>query len=121
LWDKEEEVGSRLERELEVLSSHETDLDTIEATLGVDRKSLEELCAEVLGHELTVDFRENSLNFKVEELADREIRLVERQPQELVLCLGLAMLDRDCADAPRLQSPSLQGTNTGGQRRAPAA
>jgi hypothetical protein len=46
----------------------------------VDRKSLEEQHAKVLGYELAADFQANHRNFREQELADKEKRSAERQP-----------------------------------------
>jgi uncharacterized protein (DUF3084 family) len=83
LWEKEEQVNLRLDHELETLASHESDLDCCEATLAAERKSLEVACAGVLARELAADISDVHLNSREEELADREERLAEQQPQEL--------------------------------------
>jgi hypothetical protein len=55
---------------------HESNLNNHEATLAAEQKDLEEIRAVVLARELTVDIRDACLNFREEELADREKRLV---------------------------------------------
>jgi hypothetical protein len=65
------------------LSSREADLDTCETALVVDRKSLEDLRAEVLTCELSAELKAIQLTFCEKELADKEKRLAEMQPQEL--------------------------------------
>jgi hypothetical protein len=61
-----------LDRGRSKLSSCEADLDTRDTALEVDRKSLGNLCVEVLACELTADLKANHLAFKEKELIDRE-------------------------------------------------
>jgi hypothetical protein len=79
MWEMEDTVDRKLEHELEVISSHEADLNTREATLETSQKSLEETRTEILGCELTADIRDACLNSREEELADMEKRLAERE------------------------------------------
>jgi hypothetical protein len=83
LQEKEERVDLTLDHELEALASHESNLNSREATLEAGQKSLEETRTEVLGHELTAGIRDQRLNSRVVELASREKRLAERRLQEL--------------------------------------
>jgi hypothetical protein len=69
---KEKDANNRLEREHGELSSCEADLNTREAVLEMDRKSLEDLRTEVLARELAAEFMENNQNFRERELADKE-------------------------------------------------
>jgi hypothetical protein len=68
-------------QELEALASCESDLNSHEATLRVEQKDLEESCVRVLVCELAANVRDECLNSKVEEMADREKRLAEREQQ----------------------------------------
>jgi hypothetical protein len=84
LWEKEEEVTDMLECGRSDLSSREADLDTHETALAADRKSLGDLSADVLARELSTKLKVSQLAFREKELADKEKRLAETQPQELV-------------------------------------
>jgi uncharacterized protein (DUF3084 family) len=66
-----------------VLASHESELNSHEATLAVEQKELEGAHAGVLAHELTAEVRDGHLNSREEEMADREKRQMERQLQEM--------------------------------------
>jgi hypothetical protein len=81
--EKEEEIAGMLDRERNELSSHEANLNTREAALEVDQKSLADLRVDVLAHELTADLKANHLEFRKKELADREKLLAVTQPVEL--------------------------------------
>jgi hypothetical protein len=72
-----------LERGWNELLSHEVDLNTRETALEANQKSLGDLCAEVLARELSVELKASQLAFREKELADKEKRLAEMQPQEL--------------------------------------
>jgi hypothetical protein len=61
--EKEEEIAGMLDRECSMLMSRETDLDTREAALEADQKSLADLRAEVLARELAADLKTNHLAF----------------------------------------------------------
>jgi hypothetical protein len=54
------------------LSSREADLDTREATLEEDRKSLGDMRVGVLAYELVAELKESSLKFRERELADKQ-------------------------------------------------
>jgi hypothetical protein len=60
LWE-EEEVISTFEHRCSELSSHEANLDTRKTALEVDQKSLGDLHAEVLAHELTAELKTSHL------------------------------------------------------------
>jgi hypothetical protein len=113
LQEREEQGDLSLSRELEAITTHESDLSSHATTLAMEWKDLEETRAGVLARELTSDIRDVRLNSKDEELADREKRLVEMQLQELAtthrrleeLQAARTGEDRSCAGAPRLQSP----------------
>jgi hypothetical protein len=47
----------------------------------VDRKSLVDLCMEVLAHELSVELKASQLAFQEKELANKEKWLAETQPR----------------------------------------
>jgi hypothetical protein len=79
LQEREEQDDHRLDRELKALASHESKLNSHEASLETEWKSLEEIRAEVLGHKLATDTRDECLNSRAAELVDREKHLVERQ------------------------------------------
>jgi hypothetical protein len=81
--EKEEENASMLDRERIELSSHETDLNSCEAALEEDQKSLAHLRVEVLDHELATNLKANHLSFRERELADIEKQLPVTLPQEL--------------------------------------
>jgi hypothetical protein len=81
LWEKEEQGDLRLDRELEALTLHESNLNNCEATLAAEQKDLEETHVGVLARELTIDIRDLRRNSREEELVDREKRLVEREQQ----------------------------------------
>jgi uncharacterized protein (DUF3084 family) len=83
LQEREEQDDLSLDRELESLTTHESDLSSRATTLAMEWKDLEETRAGVLARELTSDIRDVRLNSKDEELADREKRLAEMQLQEL--------------------------------------
>jgi hypothetical protein len=70
--EKEEEIVGMIDRGRGELSSHEADLNTCEATLEADQKSLADLRIEILACELTTDLKANHLAFRERELADRE-------------------------------------------------
>jgi hypothetical protein len=72
LWDKDEVFNRRLDRELEGIASHETDLDSHEATLAGEHESLEMTRSEVLAHDLAADIKDERLNSWAMELMDRE-------------------------------------------------
>jgi hypothetical protein len=73
----------RLERELAGLVTHESSLESHEATLTSEQKDFEDACASVLARKLATDIRESALDSRVPEVADREKRLAEQQMQEL--------------------------------------
>jgi hypothetical protein len=83
LQEKGEEVANMLERGHNELSSCEANLDTHKTSLEADRKSLGDLCIEVLTRELAADLKANHLAFRERELADKEKQLATMQPQEL--------------------------------------
>jgi hypothetical protein len=78
LPEREEQDDLRLECELEVLASHESNLSSREATLAAEWKDLKGTRVGVLARELAADIRDVRLNSREEELGDREKRLVER-------------------------------------------
>jgi hypothetical protein len=67
----------RLEHELAGLATYESSLESHEATLAAEQKDFEDVCASVLAHELVADVRENALDTRAAEVADRERRLVK--------------------------------------------
>jgi ADP-heptose:LPS heptosyltransferase len=73
----------KLDHELEALATHESSLDSREATLEIEWKNLEDAHLKVMARELTANIKESNLNTNVVELANREKRLAERQMQEL--------------------------------------
>jgi hypothetical protein len=73
----------RLERELAGLVTHESSLESHEATLTSEQKDFEDARASVLARKLATDIRESALDSRVPEVADREKRLAEQQMQEL--------------------------------------
>jgi hypothetical protein len=73
----------RLERELAGLATHESSLESREATLVAKQKDFEDSCASVLARELAADIKESALDTRAAEVADREKWLVEQQMQEL--------------------------------------
>jgi hypothetical protein len=85
LQEQEELDDITLRHELEVQSTHETSLDHREADLERERKALEDVCAQILAHELNTDSRETGLRDQEARLVARERQLVERQMQELAI------------------------------------
>jgi hypothetical protein len=81
LQEREEQDDLRLKHELEALASHESDLSSRGATLGMERKDQEVAHVRVLACELAANVRDEHMNSKADELADREKRLVEREQQ----------------------------------------
>jgi hypothetical protein len=61
--------------------SHESNLNSREATLAAERKNLEETRTVVLACELATGIRDVRLNSREKELADREKRLTESEQQ----------------------------------------
>jgi uncharacterized protein (DUF3084 family) len=61
--------------------SHESNLNSREATLAAERKNLEETRTVVLARELATGIRDVCLNSREKELADREKRLAESEQQ----------------------------------------
>jgi hypothetical protein len=64
MQEKEEEITGMLDRERIDFTSCETDLNTHEAALEVNQKSLVDLCTKVLAHELIADLKANHLAFR---------------------------------------------------------
>jgi hypothetical protein len=69
----------RLERVLAGLVTHESSLESREATLTAEQKDFEDARASVLARELAADVRESALDIMDVEVADREKRLAEQQ------------------------------------------
>jgi hypothetical protein len=85
LQEREELDDITLHRELKVLSTRETTLESHEADLDRERKILEDAHAQVLARELDADSREAGLRDQEARLATRERQLAERQMQELAV------------------------------------
>jgi hypothetical protein len=83
LQEREALDDLRLERELAGLATHESSLKSREAALAAEQKDFEDVCASVLAHELVANVRENALDTRATEVADRERWLAEQQMQEL--------------------------------------
>jgi hypothetical protein len=62
----------KLDHELEALATHESSLDSREATLEIEWKNLEDAHLKVMARELTANVKESNLNTNVVELANRE-------------------------------------------------
>jgi hypothetical protein len=73
----------KLDRELESLASHESDLTSHEASLEVKQKNLEDAHLKVLSRELAVEVHEADLRTQAVELTDRERQLAKRHMREL--------------------------------------
>jgi hypothetical protein len=73
----------RLECELVGFATHESSLESHEAALAAKQKDFEDAHASVLAHELATDVKENALDTRAVEVADRERRLVKQQMLEL--------------------------------------
>jgi hypothetical protein len=77
-WQEREALDDlRLEHELASLATHESSLQSYEATLTAKQKDFEDAHASVLARELAADIREDTLDSKAVEVADRERRLAE--------------------------------------------
>jgi hypothetical protein len=74
-----------LECELAGLVTHESSLESREAALAVEQKDFEDVHASVLARELAADVRENVLDTRAAEVADRERQLAKQQMQELAV------------------------------------
>jgi hypothetical protein len=74
----------KLDRELESLASHESDLVSCQASLEVEWRNVEDAYLKVLSHELAAEVHEANLRTQAAELADMERPLAERQMWELV-------------------------------------
>jgi hypothetical protein len=85
LQEREELDDITLWRELEVLSTRETNLDRREVDLEWEQKALEDVRAQILARELDVDAWDTGLRDQKAQLVARERQLVERQMQELVI------------------------------------
>jgi hypothetical protein len=85
LQEQEQEAldDLRLERELAGLATHESSQESREAALAIKRKDFEDVRTSVLARELAADVRDNALDTRATEVADRERRLAEQQMQEL--------------------------------------
>jgi hypothetical protein len=83
LQEREALDDLRLERELAGLATHESSLKSREAALAAEQKDFEDVCASVLARELVANVRENALDTRATEVADRERWLAEQQMQEL--------------------------------------
>jgi hypothetical protein len=70
-----------LDCELELLTTHESDLNNHEATLAAEREAREGTRSGVLACELAATNRDERLNSREGELADKEKRPVEREQQ----------------------------------------
>jgi hypothetical protein len=68
----------RIERVLAGLATHESSLESREATLVAEQKDFEDARASVLARELAADVRESALDIMDVEVADREKRLAEQ-------------------------------------------
>jgi hypothetical protein len=85
LQEREELDDITLRRELEVLSTRETNIDCREANPERERKALEDAYTQILVHELHADSRETGLRDQEARLAAREGQLAEHQMQELTV------------------------------------
>jgi hypothetical protein len=85
LQEREELDDITLRRELEVLSTHETNVDCREANSKRERKALEDARAQILVHELHADSRETGPRDQEARLMAREGQLAERQMQEMTI------------------------------------
>jgi hypothetical protein len=85
LQEQEQEAldDLRLERELAGLATHESSQESREAALAVKQKDFDDVRTFVLARELAADVRDNALDTRATEVADRERRLAEQQMQEL--------------------------------------
>jgi hypothetical protein len=83
LQEREDLDDIRLDRELAGLATHESILESCEAALTAEQKDFEDARASVLARELAADVREDALQTRVVEVADRKRRLAEQQMQEL--------------------------------------
>jgi hypothetical protein len=83
LLEREALDDLRLERELAVLATNESSMESREATLVAEEKDFEDACASVLAHEFAVDISESALDIRAAEVVDREKWLAEQQMQEL--------------------------------------
>jgi hypothetical protein len=81
--EKEDEIAGMLDYGRSELSSHETNLDTHEAALEANQKSLADLCTKVLARELAADLKANHLAIREKELADIEKQLPMTLPEEV--------------------------------------
>jgi hypothetical protein len=75
----------RLEHELAGLATHESGLESRETALMAEQRDFDNARASVLARELVADIREDDLDTRVVEVADRERRLAEQQMQELAV------------------------------------
>jgi hypothetical protein len=78
LQEQEELDDITLRRKLEVLSTHDTDLER-------EQKAMEDVCAQILARELNTDARDTELRDQEAQLVAWEWQLVERRMQELVV------------------------------------
>jgi hypothetical protein len=77
-WQEREALDDlRLEHELASLATHESSLQSYEATLTAKQKDFKDAHASVLARELAANIREDTLDSKAVEVADRERRLAE--------------------------------------------
>jgi hypothetical protein len=78
LQEREAPDDLRLEHELASLATHESSLESREAALAAEQKDFEDVRASVLARELAANVRENALDTKATEVADRERRLAKQ-------------------------------------------
>jgi hypothetical protein len=77
LQEREALDDIRLDRELAGLATHESILESCEAALTAEQKNFGDAHASILARELAADVREDALQTRVVEVADRERRLAE--------------------------------------------
>jgi hypothetical protein len=85
LQEREALDDLRLERELAGLATHESGLESRETALMAEQRDFDNARATVLARELVADIREDDVDTRVVEVADRERRLAEQQMHELAV------------------------------------
>jgi hypothetical protein len=79
LQEREALDDLRLDCELAGLTTHESSMENREAALVAEQKDFEDVYASVLAHELATNLKENALDTRAVEVADRESQLAEQQ------------------------------------------
>jgi hypothetical protein len=75
----------RLEHELVGLVTHESSLESHEATLAAKQKDFVDARASILARKLATNVKESALDTRAAEVVDREKRLAKHQMRELVV------------------------------------